>query len=378
MGAGVAASADLIRLAYEGVLRKEAWGEMLALACRAFGAKDVYFARIPVNPPGPRMVLTHGVDPKITEAYREAWVAPPKNPTLTPLLPERYRGILEREEVIRNSEFERSEFYQVCRRPRGVDAELGGGEVGIGGWIRFLAVNRARGDPPFGEFERRLMTLLYPHLMQALAIDAALAAERSGAAWMGCAVDSLDDPAIRRDPDGRLHPLNTAGQEFLRVEGFGAWDGEGVLPRDPRPSLRCGGPTSPAGGVGVERTFRSGRVWRVFAAPCFEGDRFVGEVYRLRIVRASRSHPALEAQPLTPHEHDVAALLCEGLSTPEICERLGIRRNTLNTHFRHLFEKTGCHSRAQLVVHLALAPLEPEAALEVVAAGPSESVRYRD
>jgi DNA-binding CsgD family transcriptional regulator len=373
MGAGVSASADLVRLAYEGVLRKEAWGEMLALACRAFGAKDVYFARIPVNPPGPSMVLTYGVDPKIVEAYREAWVAPPKNPTLTPLLRARHRGVLDPKVVVPKTALERTEFYEICRRPRGVDAEFGCGDVGFDGWIRFLSVNRVRGDPPFTELEKRLMDLLYPHLMQALAIDAALAAERCGAAWMGCAVDTLDDPAIRRDPDGRLHPLNTSGQEFLRVEGFGAWDGESSLPRDPRPSLRCSGPTSPAGGVGVERTFRSGRVWRVFSAPCFEGDRFVGEVYRLRFVRASRAHPALEAQPLTPHEHDVAALLCEGLSTPEICERLCIRRNTLNTHLRHLFEKTGCHSRAQLVVHLALAPREPEEASEGRAA-----VSYRD
>ena len=139
MAAGVVASADLIRLAYEGILCKAAWGVMLALACRVFRAQDAYFARVPVNPSGPRLLLTHGVDPKVAEAYREVWIAPPKNPTLTSLYKTGYRGVLYPKDVVPEPQLERTEFYNVCRRPRHVDAELGCGDVGGGGQIRFLA-----------------------------------------------------------------------------------------------------------------------------------------------------------------------------------------------------------------------------------------------
>lgn len=361
MAAGVIASADLIRLAYEGVLCKAAWGVMLALACRAFRAQDAYFARVPVNPPGPRLLLTHGVDPKVAEAYREVWVAPPKNPTLTPLYKTGFHGVLNPKDVVPESQLERTEFYDVCRRPRHVDAELGGGDVGGGGQIRFLTVNRAIGDPGFGEPEKRLMARIYPHLMQALELDAVLAAERSGAAWAGCAVDSLDDPVIRRDPDGRLRPLNAAGEAFLRSEGFGTWGGDQLLPRDPRTLPWQGAASCATGSAGVERSFRSGHTFRVFSSPCFEEDRFVGDVLRLRLVRRAPVASLPPGTPgFTPHESEVAALLCEGLSSPDICSRLGIGLNTLNTHIRHLFEKTGCHSRAQLVVRLTLTAREPE------------------
>jgi len=373
MGAETDVAADLVRLTYEGVLRKEAWGEMLALACRALRAQDAYLGSIPVGASGPRLVLTHGVDPKVAETYSEQWVAPPKNPILTLLIPKGFRGVLEPRKVLPRSRFERTEFYEVCRRPRGVDAELGCGDVGAGGRIRFLTVNRATGDPDFGESERQLMSLLNPHFLKALEVDALLAAERTRSACLGCAVDNLDDPVVRRDPDGRLHPLNPAGESFLRSEGIGTWDGHALVVRDPRPSPQSPAPT--AAGAGIERTLRSGRTWRIFSVPFFESDRFVGEVLRLRLVQpcffASVTLPG-EAG-LTPHETSVATLLCEGLSTVEICTRLDISTNTLNTHVRHILGKTGLRSRTQLVARLGHSP-EDRAGQERF----HEEVAYRD
>jgi DNA-binding CsgD family transcriptional regulator len=218
------------------------------------------------------------------------------------------------------------------------------------------------------------MSLLYPHLMQALQLDSVLSAERSGAAWMSRAVESLDDAVIRREPDGRLRPLNTAGEAFLRSEGLGAWGGDQLLPRDPRPSLWQGTPSGATGASGTERSFRTGHTWRVFSTPCFEEDRFVGDVLRLRLVRRTPvSSLPPETPGFTPHESEVAALLCEGLSSPEICSRLGIGLNTLNTHIRHLFEKTGCHSRAQLIARLALSSRGPEGEDQLAVAQ-----KYRD
>jgi DNA-binding NarL/FixJ family response regulator len=53
--------------------------------------------------------------------------------------------------------------------------------------------------------------------------------------------------------------------------------------------------------------------------------------------------PALES--LTPRETEVLALLAEGLSNPQIAERLVVSRRTVDAHLQHVYDKLGVHSR---------------------------------
>jgi two-component system, NarL family, nitrate/nitrite response regulator NarL len=52
---------------------------------------------------------------------------------------------------------------------------------------------------------------------------------------------------------------------------------------------------------------------------------------------------------LTRRELDVLSLLVEGLSQPEIAERLFISPKTVGKHIEHILAKLGVHSRAQAV-----------------------------
>jgi DNA-binding response OmpR family regulator len=52
---------------------------------------------------------------------------------------------------------------------------------------------------------------------------------------------------------------------------------------------------------------------------------------------------------LTRREHEVLALLAEGLSQAEIARRLVISPNTVSTHVEHVLAKLGVHSRSQAV-----------------------------
>jgi DNA-binding CsgD family transcriptional regulator/tetratricopeptide (TPR) repeat protein len=64
--------------------------------------------------------------------------------------------------------------------------------------------------------------------------------------------------------------------------------------------------------------------------------------------RGSRSRPLTGWHSLTPTEQTVVALVAEGLTNPQIGNRLYISRRTVQTHLAHVFAKLDITSRAQL------------------------------
>jgi DNA-binding CsgD family transcriptional regulator len=55
------------------------------------------------------------------------------------------------------------------------------------------------------------------------------------------------------------------------------------------------------------------------------------------------------AYGLTKQEQAVTRLVCRGLSTRELADRLRITQNTVQDHLKAIFEKTGVGSRRELV-----------------------------
>ena len=66
------------------------------------------------------------------------------------------------------------------------------------------------------------------------------------------------------------------------------------------------------------------------------------------MVAGARTAAAIGWQSLTPTEQSVVGLVAEGLSNPQIGERLYISRRTVQTHLAHVFAKLDISSRAQL------------------------------
>ena len=64
--------------------------------------------------------------------------------------------------------------------------------------------------------------------------------------------------------------------------------------------------------------------------------------------RGARQRPQLGWDSLTPTEHRVVDLVVEGLTNPQIGERLYVSRRTVQTHLAHVFNKLGISSRTQL------------------------------
>jgi DNA-binding CsgD family transcriptional regulator len=64
--------------------------------------------------------------------------------------------------------------------------------------------------------------------------------------------------------------------------------------------------------------------------------------------RGARQRPQIGWDSLTPTERTVVELVAEGLTNPQIGERLYVSRRTVQTHLAHVFAKLGISSRAQL------------------------------
>ena len=79
----------------------------------------------------------------------------------------------------------------------------------------------------------------------------------------------------------------------------------------------------------------------------FAPDELVARVGAL--LRRSGAHPDTRRTDLTAREHEVLALLADGLEHHEIAERLIISPKTVGTHIEHVLGKLGVHSRAQAV-----------------------------
>lgn len=65
---------------------------------------------------------------------------------------------------------------------------------------------------------------------------------------------------------------------------------------------------------------------------------------------AGSKHESPSSLPLTPREHEVLALMAEGLRNPQIASTLFLTNATVKTHVNHIFYKLGVTSRVEAVL----------------------------
>jgi DNA-binding CsgD family transcriptional regulator len=75
--------------------------------------------------------------------------------------------------------------------------------------------------------------------------------------------------------------------------------------------------------------------------------------YARRRGRGERKRPDSGWESLTPAEHDVVRLVCEGLGNKEVATRLFVSPRTVQAHLAHVYTKLGINSRVQLVQEVA-------------------------
>ena len=80
------------------------------------------------------------------------------------------------------------------------------------------------------------------------------------------------------------------------------------------------------------------------------GETILGPEVQTGLAEQIRFREENEARPrLSDREHEVLKLIAEGLSAPEIGERIHLSTATVKTHLQHLYEKLGVSERAAAV-----------------------------
>jgi DNA-binding CsgD family transcriptional regulator len=69
--------------------------------------------------------------------------------------------------------------------------------------------------------------------------------------------------------------------------------------------------------------------------------------------RGERKRPNSGWESLTPAEHEVVRLVCDGLPNKDIATRLFVSPRTVHAHLAHVYTKLGINSRVQLVQEAA-------------------------
>jgi DNA-binding CsgD family transcriptional regulator len=67
-----------------------------------------------------------------------------------------------------------------------------------------------------------------------------------------------------------------------------------------------------------------------------------------RRARGPRGRPPGGWDSLTPTELKVVELVAQGLTNPQVAERVFVSPGTVKTHLAHIFSKLDVHSRAEL------------------------------
>lgn len=80
------------------------------------------------------------------------------------------------------------------------------------------------------------------------------------------------------------------------------------------------------------------------------GDTILSPEVQTGLAEQIRFREENEARPrLSDREHEVLKLIAQGLSAPEIGERIHLSTATVKTHLQHLYEKLGVSERAAAV-----------------------------
>jgi DNA-binding CsgD family transcriptional regulator len=220
-----------------------------------------------------------------------------------------------------------------------------------------LGLYREPGQPEFDREEKELLRAVAPHLAEG--------------ARRGLLVGEASEPEGPDAPglvvlgvDWSVESLTPGVERWLSELPDGDWEAQGKLPSAVLAvagrALRTAESKDAPGEVAVARVLsREGR-WIVL-----HGASLVADGARRAAVIIEPAHPArispllMSAYGLTDREQGATRLVLRGDSTTQVAGELCVSAHTVQQHLKSVFEKTGVHSRRELVGKVFFAHFEP-------------------
>jgi DNA-binding CsgD family transcriptional regulator len=210
------------------------------------------------------------------------------------------------------------------------------------------------------------MDQIWPHIDRVLKLQDETMRREAEAQLLSGALDTDPDAVIFLRNDGDVRALNGHGANLLSENGRRPREAGTVDELDEPLRVtfhdllvflaRLGDSTRPPVTVPPERVvcLSDSSTVRVRGEVRFENGMATGIVVRCQRhdVKATPCDLTFAEWEFTGREQEVARALLTGSSSESICRSLGISRDTLKTHLRHLYQKTETQSRPQLVTQL--------------------------
>lgn len=359
---------SLVDLVYEAMLDSKRWPVFLrTLATHLQGHAPVLFHH-DVSRLSGNVAVGVGYGPEAILKYRDYYAA--RNPWL------RSRPELLKSNCVRTShmmcsrrDLLRSEFYSDYLRPLGIAQGVGATLLTEGSATANISIFAGAERKDFSDPDMQLLAALLPHLRRALQVQRRLELSALRERALLEATDSGAVGVVLVDAAGRVIFMNeTAHTEVARRDGLDI-DQEGLRAAHADDARllrrRIADAVRTTRGHGLHAGGRL-RVRRPSGRPSLEllvsplhltGEHWCSTGRAAALICIG--DPAVPEQPatvaigqmhgLSAGERRVLAGVAAGKSAVQVARELGIKYNTIKTHLRNLFAKTGTRSQRELI-----------------------------
>jgi DNA-binding CsgD family transcriptional regulator/PAS domain-containing protein len=358
---------DLAALAYEAAIESSLWPQVAFSAAKAFDAAVVGFGI--VDRRSGRVLGSFWNDSDFAGCVAASYPTSASNPAVSFAV--QTPPLTVANGLMSSRAMEGLAFYNEVMRPRALWETMAVNVHRDEEALAPMALFRERTQPWFGESARAAMRRLAPHLNRAVRVTLKLGEMETRAEALAEMSNRALTGILLTDARGRIAEANGPARAIL-AEGDGLRIRDGILRAargDDGAKLArliheaAGARTLPMSGVMQVERPSCRRPLAVVVSPTRAAASPFGRSHAVTIAfadpeRAPEADGDLLARlyGFTAREAAVAALLVRGRSPGEAADELAMTENTVRTHIRHVFDKTGVERLADLVRLLMQGP----------------------